>query len=253
MKNKKIITLTTSILLLFIFGNFLLPITRAIETYTEEIEDFSCVDDTYFNSDMPWRGYGSSPLLNVGYDDYGNYIALFKFDLSNRPENYIKAKVILNFHDYPGYTNNIPFLIHNNSWDETYTYEELDFGEPGEPWEPTILPYSINYGECVMGYGFSLVSYFIDIIEYSDQELLSFGLIMLPYSPVLLQEVSTIYSKEYVVESVRPKIIWTVEHEIVKSQNNEILFLIIGLSVGLIVGSVAVGVFIVLNKRKSKI
>ncbi|GAH90970.1 unnamed protein product, partial [marine sediment metagenome] len=67
-------------------------------------------------------------------------------------------------------------------------------------------------------------------------------LVMLPYSPVL-QEISTIYSKEYVVESVRPKVVWTVEHEIVEQ---EIMFLVIGLFMGIIVESIVVNVIIFL-------
>ena len=105
MKNKKIIVLTTTTLLLLIFGSFLLPV-KAVGTYTEEIEDFSCVDDTYIYSGVSGhQNFGDSPLLTVGYDidytlDTEYYASLFKFDLTNRPENYIKAEVVLTFKDH---------------------------------------------------------------------------------------------------------------------------------------------------------
>ena len=249
--NKKIIALTTSILLLFVFGSFLLPVVKATETYTEEIEDFSCVDDTYVYSGWNYMPYGGLPLLKVGFDEYGGFVALFKFNLTNKPENYIKAEIVVTFQDYSGYNSLIlPLLIYNNSWNEEMTYEE--FSNINEPFEPIILPFSPEYGTLDWEFGFVNVIYSIDIHEYTEQEFLSFGLICTPYSS-LLEVINTVYSKEYPVEAVRPKIIWTVEHDIVLPQNNEPLFLITGLSIGLIVGLVAVGVVIVLNKRKSKI
>lgn len=253
--NKKIIVLTTSILLLFVFGMFSLPIVKATETYTEEIEDFSCVDDTYIYSGWNNMPYGNLPLLTVGYDidytlDTKYYSAIFKFDLTNKPENPIKAEIIVTFQDYSGYNLILPILIHNNSWNEEMTYEELsNFNEPSEP---TILPFSPEYGTLGFGFGFVNVIYSIDIHEYTEQEFLSFALIMLPYSSVS-EDISTIYSKEYPIETFRPKIMWTVEHDIVLPQNNEPLVLIIGLSVGVIVGLIVAPVIIVLNKRKSKI
>ena len=254
MKNKKIIA---SILTLFVFGIFLFPITIATETYTtiEEIEDFSCVDDTYVYSGWSYADHGSLPLLTVGYDidDYTleteYYIALFKFDLTNRPENYIKAEVVLTFNDY-GINGLIPIYLSNNSWNE----EELTYEKTGDmvDYPPIILPFSFNT-HFAYGIGFTDVSYNIDITEYSESQFVSFCFGSVIISSDFEEDISTIYSKEHSIESVRPKIIWTVEHEIVPQQNNEILFLIIGLSVGLIVGLVAVGVIIVLNKRKSKI
>lgn len=251
--NKKIIALTISTLLLLIFGSFLLPMTKATETYTttEEIEDFSCIDDTYFFIfDFFGLSFGTSPLLYVGYGVDEQYVALFKFNLTNKPENCIKVEIILTFRDYSGYNLILPILIHNNSWNEEMTYE--DFTELGEPFEPTILPFSPNYNTIDLGIGFINVFYSIDITEYSEQDFLSLGLSCLSIYSSLLEDIYSVYSKEYLVEAVRPKIVWTVEHEIVIPQNNEILFLVIGLSIGLIVGLVAVGVVIVLNKRKSK-
>ena len=254
MKNKnKVIALTTSILLLFVFGSFLLPTVKATETYTEEIEDFSCVDDTYVYGGWSYVNRGDSPLLTVGYDiDYTleteGYIALFKFDLTNRPESYIKAEVILSFNDY-GMITLIPAYLSNNSWnEETATYEKI--GDMVD-FPPIALPFSFN-SRVVFGIGFIDVSYDIDITEYSEFQFVSFYLGISYLSSDYEEDISVIYSKEYPVEAVRPKIIWTVEHDIVLPQNNEPLFLIVGLSIGLIVGLVAVGVVIVLNKRKIK-
>lgn len=253
--NKKIIALTTSILLLLIFGTFLLPTAKATETYTEEIEDFSCVDDTYVYSGWSYFIFGDSPLLTVGYDiDYTleteHYFALFKFDLTNRPENYIKAEVVLTFNDY-GMNILIPVYISNNSWnEEEVTYEGmgniLDF-------PPIPLPFSFN-SLPALSIGFIDVSYNIDIIEYSESQFISFCLFINYESSDFEEDISTIYSKEYPTESVRPKIIWTVEHEIVIPQNNEIVFLLIGLFSGLSIGLVIATIFLKkLSKRKSKI
>lgn len=256
--NKKTIALTTSFLLLFVFGSFLFPIVNATETYTtiEEIEDFSCVDDTYiYSGTSDNQNFGDSPLLLVGYDsnytlDTKYYFALFKFDLSNKPENCIKAEIIPTFKTYSGYIIIIPFLLHNN-WNEVMTYEE--FYELSEPSELTILPFSTDYD---MSIGeFIHVVYSIDIFEYIEQESISFALWCLPPHSKDPEDISTVYSKEYPAESVRPKIIWTVEHEveheIIILQNNEIPFLLAGLFIGLIVGLVVVGVVIVLNKKFS--
>ena len=254
MKVKKIII--ASILTLFVFGIFLFPITIATETYTtiEEIEDFSCVDDTYVYSGWSYADHGSLPLLTVGYDigysmDTEYYIALFKFDLTNKPKNYIKAEAVLTFNDY-GMGTLIPIYNSNNSWNE----EELTYEKTGDmvDYPPIPLPFSFN-SHLIFGVGFIDVSYDIDITEYSESQFVSFYLASAIISSDFEEDISTIYSKEHSIESVRPKIVWTVEHEIVPQQNNEILFLIIGLSVGLIVGLVAVGVIIVLNKRKPKI
>jgi len=254
MKNKKIII--ASILTLFVFGIFLFPITIATETYTtiEEREDFSCVDDTYIYSGWSYVNSGNSPLLTVGYDvdDYTleteYYAAVFKFDLTNRPENYAKVEAVLTFKDH-GMITLIPVYIADNSWNE----EELTSDSTLEvDYPPTILPYSTNL-HLIFGIGFVDVTYDIDITEYSEFQFISFVLATGYISSDFEEDISTIYSKEYPIESVRPKIVWTVEHEIVPQQNNEILFLIIGLAIGLIVGLVAVGVIIVLNKRKPKI
>lgn len=252
--NKKIIALTTSIFLLFAFGSFLLPIVKATETYTKEIEDFSCVDDTYVYGGWSYINHGDSPLLNVGYDinytlDTKYYSALFKFNLTNKPENYIKTEVVLTFNDY-GMITLIPVYLSNNSWnEEELTFEELDYTMVDFP--PIMLPFSFN-SRAVFGIGFIDVTYDIDITEYSEFQFISFAFAVGYSSSDYEEDISTIYSKEYPVESVRPKIIWTVEHDIVLPQNNEPLFLIIGLSIGLIVGLVAVGIIIVLNKRKFK-
>jgi len=252
--NKKIIALTTSILLLFVFGSFLLPVVKATETYTEEIEDFSCVDDTYVYSGWSYVNRGDSPLLSVGYDidvytlKTEMYIALFKFDLTNKPENYIKAEVVLTFNDN-GMIILIPAYLSNNSWnEETATYEKI--GDMVD-FPPIALPFSFN-SRVVFGIGFIDVTYDIDITEYSEFQFVSFYLTIGYSSSDYEEDISVIYSKEYPVEAVRPKIIWTVEHDIVLPQNNEPLFLIIGLSIGLIVGLVEVVVVKVLNKRKLK-
>lgn len=240
--NKKIIALTISILLLFIFGTFLLPITKATETYTtiEEIEDFSCIDDTYIYSDSYYIR-GNYPTWKVGFDESNQYMTFFKFNLSNKPENYIKAEVILTFFEH-GLFLVVPCYFSNNSWNEEEltqeTIPEID------PYPPPILPFSVDYGD------FINVFYYIDITEYSEQQFLSFCLFSTAYSEI---DVCEGYSKEHPTKAVRPKVVWTVKHEVVIPQNNEVLFLIVGLSIGLIVGLVAVGVIIVLNKRKSKI
>ncbi len=253
--NKKIIALTTSILLLFVFGSFLLPIAKATETYTttEEIEDFSCVDDTYVYSGWSYMNYGDSPLLTVGYDidytlDTELYLSLFKFDLTNRPENYVKAEVVLSFNDY-GMIILVPVYNSNNSWnEETLTTEGVSYMME---YPPIFLPFSLN-SRASFGIGFIDVTYNIDIIEYSEFQFVSF-LFGISYTSLEPEEdLYTIYSKEYPVESVRPKIIWTVEHDIVLPQNNEPLFLIIGLSVGLIAGLVAVGVIIIIERIRKR-
>jgi len=255
MKNNKKIVVITSILLLSMFGAFLLPITKATETYTttEEIEDFSCIDDTYVYSGWNYMNYGDSPLLTVGYDiDYTleteGYVALFKFDLTNRPKNYIKAEVVLTFNDY-GMNILIPAYLSNNSWnEETATFEELGYMAD---FPPITLPFSFN-SHVIFGIGFIDVTYNIDITEYSEFQFVSFYLAMSYHSSDFEEDISTIYSKEYPDESVRPKIIWTVEHNLVLLQTNELLFLI-SLSLGLIAGLVIICVIIILYKRKSKI
>lgn len=252
MKNKKIIALTTSILLLFIFGNILLPMIKATETYTEEIEDFSCVDDTYVYSGWSYMNHGDSPLLTVGYDIQFDlmeqYCTVFKFDLTNRPENHIKTEVVLTFKEH-GMNILVPFYLSNNAWNE----EELTNDNfPEIEYPPTILPYSTNL-HIIYGVGYIEVTYDIDITEYSEFQFISFGLVIAYVSSDFEEDISTIYSKEYPTESVRPKIIWTVEHEIVIPQNNEIMFLFLGLFTGLVGVCATIGVFMVLNKRKSKI
>ena len=126
------------------------------------------------------------------------------------------------------------------------TYEE--FNESFEPSEPTILPYSTDYDISIGE--FINVVYSVDISEYIEQEFISFVLACLPVHSEDPEDINTIYSKEYSVESVRPKIIWTVEHEIVIPQNNEIP-LLAGLFIGLVVGLFGVGAIIVLNKKFS--
>lgn len=253
MRNKKIIVLTTTTLLLLIFGSFLFPV-KATGTYTEEIEDFNCIDDTHiYSGGFGYFPSGDSPLLTVGYDidytlDTEHYTALFKFDLSNRPEDYTKIEVVLTFKEH-GMGILVPYYFSNNSWNEE---EATNDNLPEIDYPPTILPYSTNI-HMIYGFGYIDVTYDIDITEYSEFQFVSFGLAIAYVSLDFEEDISTIYSKEYPTESVRPKIIWTVEHEIVVPQNNEIMFLLIGLSIGLIVGLVAVGVFMVLNKRKSKI
>lgn len=239
--NKKTIALTTSFLLLFVFGSFLFPIVKATETYTkiEEIEDFSCVDDIWLNE--IFSGRGTFIHFQVGFDELGQYIPFFKFNLTNKPENYIKAKIVLTFHEISNFLV-APCYLSNNSWtEEELTWETIP---EIEPYPPPILPFSVDYGS------FEHVLYYINIIKYTEQEFLSICLFSSAYSETDIWEG---YSKEYPVESVRPKIIWTVEHEIIISQNNEIIFLFLGLFVGSLGVCVAIGVFMVLNKRKSKI
>ena len=251
--NKKIIALTTTTLLLLIFGSFLFPV-KATGTYTEEIEDFNCVDDTYIYSGWSYVDFGDSPLLTVGYDidytlDTEYYTALFKFDLSNRPEDYTKIEAVLTFKEH-GMGILVPYYFSNNSWNE----EELTNDNlPEIDYPPTILPYSTNL-HIIYGVGYIDVTYDIDITEYSEFQFISFGLVIAYVSSDFEEDISTIYSKEYPTESVRPKIIWTVEREIVIPQNNDIIFLLTGLFSGLSIGLVVAGIFLKkLVKIKSKI
>lgn len=254
--DKKIVALTTFIFLLFIFGTFLLPITKATETYitTEEIEDFSCIDDTYVYSGWSYVDSGNSPLLTVGYDvdDYTLntefYIAFFKFDLTNRPENYIKAEVILTFNDY-GVNTLIPVYISNNSWsEEGLTYEEAGYIVD---LPPTVLPFSFN-SHVVFGIGFVDVSYDIDITEYSEFQFISFGLGISYISSDFEEDISTVYSKEYPVETVRPKIIWTVEVEHTIKEPVVILEYILFALLGLIIGTIGTAIPLIIKLKKNK-
>ena len=249
--NKKAIVLTTSILLLFVFGMFSLPIVKATEIYTTT-EEHTTTKDAYTSSYSPDWNSGYYPLWYAGmnhYDFHGGYsyqYAYFGFNLSNTPENTIKTqiKVPINIANMNQEDIVILFTLSTDSWDEnTITYNN----------RPNATIYAFNMA--IFTNFLSSLYYIIDItsliLEAGDEiTVITEGN---RYNSSLDEHPITGYTKECGDTSLASSIIYTIEHEIILPQNNEPLFLIIGLSIGLIAGLVAVGVIIVLNKRKSKI
>lgn len=234
--NKKITALAVSILLLF--GTFLLPITKATETYitTEEIEDFSCIDDTYVSDIYPDTNYGSEDTWIAGdYIGSGLCFPYFRFNITEKPSDFIKVEVRLNIMTLGGLI--IPGYVSNLTWTE----DSITYNNRPTPDMIYLVPITIIYDiiSCEV---------LIDITSYSNNNYISFALAMSGIDTYLVG-----YTKEHTNQDFIPSIVYTIEHEIVIPQNNEIVFLLIGLFLGLSIGLTIATIFLKkLSKIKSK-
>ena len=241
--NKKAIAITTSIFLLFVFGMFSLPIVKGTETYTTT-EEHTTTKDAYTSSYSPDWNSGYYPLWYAGmnhYDFHGGYsyqYAYFGFNLSNTPENTIKTqiKVPINTANINQEDVVILFTLSTDSWDEnTITYNN----------RPNATMYVLNVA-IFIGFLSTSLYYIMDItsqiLEAGDEiTVITEGN---RYNSSLDEYPITGYTKECGDTSLVTSIIYTIEHEIVLPQNNDIVFLLTGLFSGLSIGLVVAGIFL---------
>ncbi|KKL69258.1 hypothetical protein LCGC14_2116760 [marine sediment metagenome] len=249
MKNKKLITLTTSILFLMIFGIFLIPIAKATKTYTTE--EHSTTKDAWIYDLSPDLNTGNYPYWNAGYDGYdidiGSMIAFFGFNISDMPENTIKVQIKIPVAPTSINGDNIyqMFFYSTENWDEsTITYNNA----------PNTTTYMMNIIPNLAIF-ISMISiyYILDITSKISEDEITIITRGRLYESSLDEYPLTGYTKESGELTLVPSIIYTIENEIIPPQNNEILFLVIGLIGGVGIGCVVVGIIAFLNKRKTKI
>lgn len=241
MQIKKKFDLTILLVLIGIFMiSFSISFINADITYitVETLDDFSCTDDTFVDYNNPNTNYGNLGTWKIGnnFSDFW-YFSYFKFNLSNKPENFIKGEISLTFFAY-GIELTLPFYVLNTSWtEEIITWNDRPFPELTD-----LLPFTISADQ-VMGN----VKYYIDITAYTENELLSFML----YNQDDYE--SEGYSKEHLNINVKPKIIWTYEIEHTIESPNDLVNIGIGLASGLAIGIIGTAIpFIIKLRKRSK-
>lgn len=160
----------------------------------EEIEVYSCTDDTYVDSDAPDENYGNETAwLSGNYLGTKWYYAYFKFNLSDKPNNIVKGIVSLQI-IIGAFDLVLPIYLNNNSWTE----EEITYNNRPLPSGMVIIPFYMGVNE-------SKITYYIDITDYAEDPFISFMI----YSDTTADCGG--FTKEYQFLSDNPRIIWTYE------------------------------------------
>ena len=246
--NKKIII--ASILLLSIFGMFLIPVVKATETYITT-EEYIATKDTIISSNMPDANFGNFPNWKVGYDvsNYGYDYAYFGFDISNVPENMTKTQI------------RIPINIVNIKMEDII----LGFALTANSWNEDGVTYNTRLNathfiiNMIIVVGVMSLYYLIDVTsiisEFGDE--ITVIVSGNNYNSSLGEYPIMGYTRECGDDSIVPSIIYTIENEIIippppLPQDTDISFLIIGLFIGIVVGVVGVIIPVLFKRNKSK-
>lgn len=222
------------VLLGVFFSSFAISFVKADTTYTtiEKIEEFSCTDDAYVDEEMPDENYGDLAVWFAGEHGSYEYWAFFKFNLTDKPEGYIEAEVVL--------TSTLvllfPILVSDSNWtEESITWNTIP------PPSATVLPFSLSLAPPA-----SVVHFHINITDYADNDYVSFVLVSQPGEG----DYASGFSKEHTTEDARPKVIWTYEVAHTIEEPSNLLENIIFGSVGLIIGIIGTAILLLIKLRK---
>lgn len=245
--NKKVII--ASILLLSIFGMFLIPAVKAPPTPVTT-EEYIATKDTYVSSDSPDINTGNELVWLAGCDisDYTYHYTYLGFDISNIPENTTKVqiKIPVNIVNIKSEDIILGFNLTTNSWSEYgVTYN-------------TRLNATHFIVNMVIVVGIISLYYLIDVTSFISEFGDEMTIIIEGnrYNSSLDEYPITGFTKELGDDLLVPSIIYTIENEIIippppPLQNTDVSFLIIGVFIGMVLGVVGVIIPVLFKRNKS--